>query len=154
MSYLLLDVSSETDWRDYHALRRAVLWEARGRSGYDGNHPDEHVSTNHPLLLKFEGRPIGTARLDDLGNGMGAVRLVAIAPDAQRQGHGRVLSTLVESYARRLRMTVLVVNAAPGAVGWYEKLGWDHHASDSSELTDITADFQQMRKVLSQSARS
>jgi GNAT superfamily N-acetyltransferase len=30
------------------------------------------------------------------------VRLVAIEPDLQRQGHGRVLSDYVENYARRL----------------------------------------------------
>jgi N-acetylglutamate synthase-like GNAT family acetyltransferase len=149
MSYTLLKVASESDWRDYHALRRSILWEARGRNGYDENHTDEYTSMNHPLLLKLNARPIGTTRLDDFGNGMGAVRLVAIAADVQRQGHGRVLSARVESYARRLGIEILVVNAAREAVGWYEKLGWTPYTCDPAELTGIAADCLQMRKQLS-----
>jgi hypothetical protein len=102
MAYELVKVTSESDWRDYHSLRRQVLWEARGRSNYDDRHADEYLPTHHPLLLKLDGRPIGTTRLDDFGHGRGAVRLVAIAIGVQRQGHGRALSVLVEDYARRL----------------------------------------------------
>ncbi len=97
MTYVLVRVTTESDWEDYHSFRRSILWEARGRSGYDENHPDEFVPTNHPPLLKFNGRAIGTTRLDDFRNNTAAIRLVAIAGDVQRQGHGRVLSTMVES---------------------------------------------------------
>src|ERR1700692_1906919 len=123
MGYKRVQVTIESDWRDYHLLRRQVLWEARGRSGYDENHPDEYIQNNHPLLLKFDGRSIGTTRLDDFGNGKGAVRLVAIAAGVQRQGHGRVLSALVETYARRQGIRFLFVNADPEAIGYYEKMG-------------------------------
>ena len=149
MSYTLARVASESDWSDYHALRRAVLWEARGRAGYDENHPDERVPANHPLLMKRDGRAIGTTRLDDFGNGRGVVRLVAIARDVQRRGHGRVLSAMVETYARSLGIATLLVNAAPDAVGWYEKMGWEHHAWDPAELVGIAFDCVQMRKRLS-----
>jgi N-acetylglutamate synthase-like GNAT family acetyltransferase len=100
------------------------------------------------LLLKHDGRPIGTTRLDDLGDGRGVVRLVAIAADVQRQGHGRVLSTLVEDYARRLGLKSLLVNAAPDAVGYYEKMGWRACAWDEAELTSIAAECTQMAKPL------
>lgn len=123
MVYELVKVATESHWRDYHALRREVLWEARGRSRYNERHADEYAPTNHPLLLKFDGRSIGTTRLDDFRDGRGAVRLVAIAIDVQRWGHGRALSELVENYARRLGLKTLLVNADPAAVGYYEK--WD-----------------------------
>jgi N-acetylglutamate synthase-like GNAT family acetyltransferase len=145
-------VSNESDWREYHALRREILWEARGLSGYDQNHRDEYVSTNHPLLLKLDERSIGTTRLDDFGNGRGAVRLVTIAADMQRQGHGRVLCALIESYAARLGITTLLVNAAPEAIGWYEKMGWEHYSWDTGELTGIVSRCEQMRKVISPAA--
>jgi GNAT superfamily N-acetyltransferase len=74
------------------------------------------------LLLKLNRRPIGTARLDNLGDHKGVVRLVAIATDAQRQGHGRILSELVDDYALRLGLNTLLVNADPDAVGYYEKM--------------------------------
>jgi GNAT superfamily N-acetyltransferase len=148
MSYELVKVTTEGDWRAYHSLRRHVLWEAQGRVGYDETHQDEYLATNHPLLLKLDGRPIGTTRLDNLGDGRGAVRLVAIAPDVQRQGHGRALAALVENYARGLGLRLLVVNAAPEAVGYYEKMGWAACPWDPAELTGIAVDCKQMAKPL------
>lgn len=69
MSYELVKVTTESDWREYHSLRRKVLWEGRGRSGYDDRHADEYLMSNHPLLLRLDERSIGTTRLDDFGNG-------------------------------------------------------------------------------------
>ncbi len=148
MGYQLIKVTTESDWLDYHSLRREVLWEARGLSGYDERHGDEYLPANHPLLLKLDGRSIGTTRLDDFQNGTGAVRLVAIAVDLQRCGHGRALSALVENYARRLGLRTLFVNAVPDATGYYEKMGWEFYTWDQSELIGIASDCKQMRKVL------
>lgn len=148
MDYQLVKVASEDDWRDYHALRRHVLWEARGQTGYDETRPEEHFASNHPLLLKRHHRPIGTTRLDDLGNGRGVVRLVAIAADCQRRGHGRVLLGLVENYARRLGLETLFVNAHPEAITYYEKMGWKPFVWDASELMGIAADCKQMTKAV------
>jgi GNAT superfamily N-acetyltransferase len=149
MTYELVKVTTESDWRAYHSLRRHVLWEARGQDGYDEGRPAEHFASNHPLLLKLDGRPIGTTRLDNLGGGRGIVRLVAIAADLQRQGHGRALSALVENHARGLGLTILLVNADPEAVGYYEKMGWNASLWDEAELTGIAADCKQMVKPLS-----
>jgi N-acetylglutamate synthase-like GNAT family acetyltransferase len=148
MRYELIKVATESDWRGYHALRRHVLWEARGGNGYDETRPAEHDSANTPLLLKLNGRPIGTTRLDNLGDHKGVVRLVAIAVDIQRQGHGRILSELVDDYALRLGLNTLFVNADPDAVGYYEKMGWESHVWDRAELTGIASHCTQMRKAL------
>jgi N-acetylglutamate synthase-like GNAT family acetyltransferase len=152
MSYELVKVATESDWREYHSLRRHVLWDARGRGGYDENHPDEYLATNHPLLLKLDGRSIGTTRLDELGGRRGVVRLVAIAADVQRRGHGRVLSALVEAFARRLGLKTLLVNAAPGAVGYYKKMDWQDCVWDEAELTGIASECRQMTKPLVQAS--
>jgi len=148
MSYELVKVTTDGDWREYHSLRRHVLWEARGQSGYDDTRPAEYSASNTPLLLKLNGRPIGTTRLDDLGGHRGVVRLVAIAADVQRQGHGRMLSKLVEVYARRLGLNCLFVNADPDAVGYYKKMGWEAYVWDEAELTGIAAHCTQMTKAL------
>jgi N-acetylglutamate synthase-like GNAT family acetyltransferase len=152
MDYELVNVRTESDWRDYHSLRRAVLWEARGRSGYDEHHADEYLSANHPLLLKLDGRSIGTTRLDDLGDGRGVVRLVAIAADSHRRGHGRVLSRMVEDYARGLGLSTLLVNATPDAVGYYDKMGWHACVWDEAELKGVASDCKQMVKSLLQNS--
>jgi N-acetylglutamate synthase-like GNAT family acetyltransferase len=148
MSYELVKVTTECDWREYHSLRRHVLWEARGQSGYDDTRPAEYNPTNSPLLLKLNGRPIGTTRLDSLGDHRGVVRLVAIATDVQRQGHGRMLSELVEDYARHLGLNTLFVNADPDAIGYYDKMGWENYVWDRAELTGIASNCTQMRKAL------
>jgi len=148
MGYELVKVATESDWREYHSLRRHVLWDARGRNGYDDMRSDEYSPTNTPLLLKLNGRPIGTTRLDNRGDRKGVVRLVAIATDVQRKGHGRSLSALVEDYARRLGLDTLFVNAAPDAVGYYKKMGWEVYVWDRTEISGIASDCTQMRKAL------
>jgi N-acetylglutamate synthase-like GNAT family acetyltransferase len=150
MRYELIEVTGQSDWREYHSLRRKVLWEGRGLANYDESHPDEYKPTNHSLLLKGDGRTIGSVRLDDFGNGTGAVRLVAIAADLQRRGHGRVLSSYVEDYARTLGMKTLYVNAAPEAVGFYDKLGWIPDIWDQEELAGIAGGGHQMSKKIAE----
>jgi hypothetical protein len=80
MSYELIEVTAKSDWQEYHSLRRRVLWERRGFTDYDETNAEEYKAANHPLPLKLDGRAIGTVRLDDFGNGTGAVRLVAFNP--------------------------------------------------------------------------
>ncbi len=81
------------DWETYHRIRCAELFEARGRIGvYDPDRPEERAANHFPLLLKWNGRGIGTTRLDLRDHGLAVVRLVAITKAEQRKGHGRVLA--------------------------------------------------------------
>lgn len=146
--YSLIKVSLEADWQAYHGIRRRVLWELRGKSGYDSDFPDEYIIFNHPLLLKLAGRPIGTTRLDNYGQGRGIVRLVAISQPDQRQGHGRALFRLVEDYARSHFLNTLLVKAAPDAVEFYNKMGWITQEWDDSEYMSSGSDCVQMVKAL------
>jgi N-acetylglutamate synthase-like GNAT family acetyltransferase len=141
-------VTTERDWREYHSIQRRVLWDRRGLRNYDENHPDEYRPASHPLMLRLNDRAIGTVRLDDFGNGTGAIRLVAIDAEFQGQGHGRALSDLVENYARRLGIRTLYVNAAPEAVGYYQELGWRPESWDGAELVGIASECLQMSKQL------
>ena len=72
------DVARESDRADYDTIRRELLWEARGRTGYNDRNHDEYLPANHPLLLKLHGRVIGASRVDDLATARAPVRLVAI----------------------------------------------------------------------------
>jgi GNAT superfamily N-acetyltransferase len=134
-----------------HDVRRATLF-APGRRGehvvYDDNHPDDRDPNKQSFLLMLEGDPIGVVRLDHRGEHEGVVRLVAIVPDLQRQGHGRVLGGLVDAEARRRGMRKLVVNAHESAVGFYERTGWSIETWDPSELVGIAAHCVQMSKTL------
>ncbi len=147
-SYQLIKITSSNHWQAYHHIRRKVLWENRGKTNYDDQHADEHLPNHHPLLLLLNNEPIGTTRLDDLKNGCGVVRLVAISDDFQKSGHGRQLSLFVENFARGLGIKTLYVNAAPEALGFYKKTGWEPYEWDANELAGIAEDCVQMRKIL------
>ncbi|UVK39984.1 GNAT family N-acetyltransferase [Mesorhizobium sp. AR10] len=127
-------VESDGDWAAYHRIRKSVLWEGRGLDGYDERHPDDRLAGNHPLLLMRDGAPVGTARLDVAGPRLGIVRLVAIEPNLQRRGLGRILMQEVENYARGFGLERLEVNAAKEAEGFYQSLGWMTVRSDRNPL--------------------
>jgi len=149
MTHTLDPPASDADWQAFHDIRDDVLFKGRHRDvAYDRNHPDDFTQENTPLLLKHDGRPVGTIRLDDLGDGTGVVRLVAVVSDVQGSGHGRAMSALWETRAQGIGMHTLYVNAAPDAVGYYEKMGWERFVWDAAQLTGIAADCVQMRKRL------
>ncbi len=125
-SYELVQVESPEEWEALHNLRRSELFVQKEGIVYNDNHPDDHAPNHFPLVLKLGGRCIGTARLDLFDNGSGAIRLVAVDPTLQRQGHGRVLEQKFEELARSKGVSKLFVNANPTAIGYYEKLGFVH----------------------------
>jgi GNAT superfamily N-acetyltransferase len=149
MGYELIDVREPADWAAYHAIRRQELFEAKGRFGiYNPDHPDEYVPQAHPYLLKLDGVPIGTTRLDVREDGVAIFRMVAITASAQGRGHGRIMGQLVEDRARAFGATTLYVNAAETALGFYHSTGWVDHVWDPAELVSIAVNATQMRKLI------
>jgi N-acetylglutamate synthase-like GNAT family acetyltransferase len=149
MGYELIAVAEPADWADFHTIRRQELFEAKGRFGiYNADHPDDRADFAHPYLLRRDGKALGVTRLDIFGEGRAAIRLVAITAAEQGNGHGRVLAEMVEQQARGFGVTTLLVNAAPTALGYYEKIGWQPHVWDATELVGLAADCIQMRKLI------
>ena len=147
-TYELVQVRTPEAWEAYHKIREAELFQGRSGKKYNPNNPDEHLSNNFPLLLKLNGRGIGTTRLDVREDGTAVVRLVAITKNEQGKGHGRVLQERVEQLAREKGAKRLLTNAAPEAIGFYEKLGFVRDSWDPSELTGIAETCIQMSKTL------
>ncbi|WP_429923506.1 GNAT family N-acetyltransferase [Agrobacterium vitis] len=123
-NYDLVLAESAADQFAYHRIRRTVLFEARGRFDYIPDGPEEIKEENLSLIFKLDGEAIGTVRLDRRPDGKAIVRLVAIASDFQRRGHGTALMTRLEHLALSLCISELLVHSAPDAVGFYQKLGF------------------------------
>lgn len=140
--YVLTVIDSADDVAAYHQIRHLVLFG--GSDEYSRCGPEEVKEENLSLLLKHEGKAIGTVRLDQEGDRKATVRLVAIASDLQRQGHGTVLMSLVERLAVSLEIEELLVHALPGASEFYLKLGYSPFTFD-----DDNAQSVQLRKVFS-----
>ncbi|WP_026158592.1 GNAT family N-acetyltransferase [Rhizobium leguminosarum] len=120
---MVVQVSADEHWSAYHDIRSAVLFDARGLTGYDAN-PDDRRDGHFPLLLLLENTPVGAARLDLTGDETAWVRTVAIRTECQGKGYGRMLMTGLEKFASQHGVERLLVNAARDAVGFYGALGW------------------------------
>lgn len=149
--YELAPVTTPELWSALHDIRRAVLFRP-GRHAipivYNDNHPDDRRPAHHPFVLLADGKPVGTARLDEIGDGRGVVRLVAVVDELQGRGYGRILGTMVDEEAARRGLKILHVNAAASALGYYEALGWRRDPWNPSELAGIAAACVQMSKYV------
>ena len=124
MGHELRPPRTDEEWDAYHSIRERVLFEARGRFGeYDRSHPDEHKAGNHPLLLIFEGKPIGVVRVDVAGD-TAFFRRVAIKEALQRNNHGRTMLFLAERFARTQGCLRVCSDVDPDAVEFYRKVGY------------------------------
>jgi GNAT superfamily N-acetyltransferase len=122
--YELVSPSDAGTWQVYHAIRREVLFEARGLFGvYDENRPDERAPGNHSKLLLVRGAPVGVIRIDIAGNDA-IFRRVAIRQDVQRRGHGRAMLLRAEAFAAAQGCRRVLSHVAPDAVAFYEKCGF------------------------------
>lgn len=142
-SYDLVLVEIAADQSAYHKIRRTVLFEARGRFDYIPDGPEEIKEQNLSLIFKLDGHAIGTVRLDQKLDGRAIVRLVAIAPDLQHQGHGRALMTRLERLALSLGINELLVHSAPDAASFYQKLGFVAFEFDADNFRSV-----QLRKTI------
>jgi GNAT superfamily N-acetyltransferase len=128
---------SEEEWRAFHAIRRKVLFENRGKTeAYIENHPDDAKPGNHPLVLLYRGDVIGVVRIDVSGT-TAWLRRVAIREDLQREGHGRVLLQLAEAFAKAEGCDEMRSNAAVEAVGFYERCGYERDLSADSPANSV-----------------
>jgi GNAT superfamily N-acetyltransferase len=150
MALELRPVQTDEEWAAMHDIRRATLF-APGRSKvdvvYDDNHPDDRAEGHVPHLLMLDEEPIGMARLDLKGD-IAIVRLVAIVAARRRQGFGELMDKMLTEKAWELGVRQLRVNAAPDAVGFYEKTGWRREVWDKEELVGIASTCVQMVKDL------
>lgn len=149
MGHELKRVETAAEWAAMHRIRRDVLFAPERHPGvvYNDAHPDDVAANHIKFLLLLDGEPIGTTRLDPKGE-RAAVRLVAIVPDRQRQGHGSVMEQGLANHAVKLGITTLMLNSAPDAVGFYEKRGWQREVWDPEELSGMRSDCVQMVKYL------
>lgn len=128
--YRLCRPETPAEWAAYHDIRRDVLLESRE---YAFDHPDgdEELAPRHYPLLFWRGdRPIGTIRIDGLDGGFAALRLVAIDPACQGQGHGLHLLCEAERFSRDLGCRLAVVYATPEAAGFYARAGYAEESWD------------------------
>jgi GNAT superfamily N-acetyltransferase len=141
LCYRLSRPETAEEWAAYHDIRRRVAFEA-GEAIEDD--PDENAAGHFPLLLRLGRAPIGTIRVDSLADGDAAFRLVAIDPARQGEGHGRILLSEAEGFARDIGCRRAVVYATPEAAGFYAAAGYSEDEFDENYFGGVV----QMAKPL------
>jgi GNAT superfamily N-acetyltransferase len=139
--YCLRPPASPDDWEVYHRIRRDVMLEAQK---YALEHADDIAPGRYALLLCRDDEPIGSIRIDITETGEAGLRLVAIHPNLQGRGCGRVLLQLAETFARARGCAKTVLYATPEAVGFYSKAGYTEEDWDDVYISGIV----QMAKPL------
>jgi GNAT superfamily N-acetyltransferase len=116
--------ATDEEWAAYHAIRKRVLFDLRGRSdAYDADHADEHRPEHHPFVLWEGGEPVGVIRIDVNGK-LAVFRRVAVRDDLQRRGHGRRMLEAAERFASEQGCTRVESHVDPHAVDFYERCGF------------------------------
>jgi GNAT superfamily N-acetyltransferase len=135
--YQLRTPQSDAEWAAYHAIRRTVLFERRGKGDqYNALQPDELRPGNYPLLLLYRGEPVGTIRID-LTPDDALFRRVAVREDVQRRGHGRQMLMFAERVVRAQGKRRIRSHVDPGAVGFYERCGFMRESSGPKGATVV-----------------
>ena len=150
IDYAFRPPRNDEEWRAFHAIRRKVLFENRGKQEpYNENHPDDAKPGNHPLVLLYHDTVIGVMRVDVAGP-TAWIRRVAIRDDLQRLGHGRVLLQLAEEFAQAQGCSEARSNAAVEAVGFYERCGYvrDESAPAPPNSVPVRKSFFRISKQL------
>jgi GNAT superfamily N-acetyltransferase len=99
---------------------------------------NEDLAPGHyPLLLWLNGQPVGAIRIDSLEGGGAAFRLVAIHPDCQGQGHGRVLLREAEAFAREIGCRMAVIYSTMEAAGFYATAGYAEDVWDDQYFSGV-----------------
>jgi GNAT superfamily N-acetyltransferase len=130
---------ADAEWNAYHALRRTILFERRGRRGvYDAGHADERAAGNHPFLFWSDGEPSGTIRIDITATDA-IFRLVTIREDHQRRGLGRRMLALAERFARAKQRVLVHAHVNRAAIGFYERCGFAREGPDNGGETVLMA---------------
>ena len=145
--HVLRSPKGTAEWSAYHAIRRRAIFETYlPEVAYDPDHPDETGPGRRSLVLVTEGEVVGTVRVDLLDDERAALRLVAIDPDRQREGHGSVLLRLVEDFIRSERRSRVILHGNPETIGFYLTKGyaeapWADDVSMAGEHVDLAKEL-------------
>jgi GNAT superfamily N-acetyltransferase len=144
--YVLCTPADESEWAEYHRIRRTALFEPfHPTVTYDPDHPEERKPNHHSLVLKKDGVVIGTIRVDLFDADRAAFRIIAIDLDHQRQGHGAALLRLAEAYARRAGRRRVVLHGNPANTAFYLRNGYVeskwHDDASMADAVDFAKDL-------------
>lgn len=114
--------NNEKEWEQYYDLRYSVLRKPLGQE--PGSEQNEGDKTGEHFALFDLDNIIAVGRLDFNNEEVGQVRFVAVHPEYQGQGKGKLLMRSIESRAKYLGLNKIVLHARENALDFYERLNY------------------------------
>lgn len=122
MKVMWTDDVASTIYQDALAIRKVVFVEEQ-QVPVELEIDELESETLHVMLYEKE-KPVATARIYDLGDGLYKVQRVAVVKESRGQGAGRKVMEAVEEKVRALAGSKLTLGAQNTAIPFYESLGY------------------------------
>ena len=143
-SRVVFEVAHQSDaYRECVALRLAILRIPLGLSFTEEELAREDSSLH--LACREDGRLVGCLVLVPLAGGLIKMRQVAVLPDIQGRGIGRLLVEFAEGFARSRGLTRITLHARTTAIPFYERQGYERVGE---EFEEVTVPHWEMQKSL------
>lgn len=120
----ILIPESAIDFARYYDLRWRILRAPWGQPrGSERDELDAH--SWHRMACLSERIPVGVARLHLNGPTQAQIRYMAVEADCRKRGIGTALTQVLETQARELGASEIVLHARDEALGFYARLGYE-----------------------------
>ncbi|MEO8762092.1 MAG: GNAT family N-acetyltransferase [Bacteroidia bacterium] len=121
-NFLVEQPSTPKDFELYYKLRYEVL-----RKPWDqplGSELDETDSTSIHAYIKENNEAIACARLNFVDDTTAQIRYMAVHPNYQGKGLGKLVITYLEGISKENNRLVVILHARENAVDFYENCGY------------------------------
>ena len=140
-----LRCSHYLEWREYHRIRKAEIFDNLPNITYDENHPTI-TDINHIHFILCEGtKVVSIAHVEFLQNSEVALRSLATDGVYQNQGFGTAMLQLLEKWLKWQDKKIIKAHANLRAEKFYRKLGYTNMPFDD---ISISKDVIDLGKVL------
>ena len=117
--------ATQSEWEQYYDLRFKVLREPWGQLKGSEVLTDEGQA-DHAMVVDDEtNKIVGVARMQTNTPTQGQVRCVAVSPEVQGRGVGKLLMNYLENVAQQKGMNEIILDARENAVKFYLSIGYE-----------------------------
>jgi ribosomal protein S18 acetylase RimI-like enzyme len=116
---------TQSEWEQYYDLRFTVLREPWGQLKGSEVLTDEDQADHAMAVDNQSNKILGVARMQTNTPTQGQVRCVAVSPEVQGRGVGKLLMSYLENVAQQKGFQEIILDARENAVKFYLSIGYE-----------------------------